>query len=808
MNTLALKQLELPIEGMTCTACAARIEKNLNKLPGVHAVVNFANEKARVEFDDTATLPEELIRSIEKAGFHVAPQSVQLQISGMTCAACSGRIEKTLNKLPGVAATVNLATEIAHVSLNPGAGATMVNDLIAAVAKAGYGAREISEASRAEEKARKLAAYQAELRMFWISAALTLPLVLQMGPMFWGEHAEFLPRWLQLLLATPVQFWVGKRFYIAAWHALRGGGANMDVLVALGTSMAYFFSAVVTLLSLDQHVYFEASAAIITLILLGKLMEARAKGKTSAAIEELIKLQPKTARVERDGAIVEVDANSLKVGDIFIVRPGENLPVDGIVIEGTSSVNEAMLTGESLPIAKLMGAKVYAATLNQQGLLKCRATSVGAHTQLAAIIHLVEEAQGSKAPIQRLADVISGIFVPVVVIISTLTLIFTWWLAGEFVPALVNAVAVLVIACPCALGLATPTAIMVGAGRGAQAGVLVKNAAALEQAEKIQALIVDKTGTLTEGKPAVTDIVPARSISEHALMQVAATLEQGSEHPLAKAVMERAASMNIRPQTVSDFTAITGSGITARIDGIDYILGSPRFLREHDALTNDDSIAVLQDEGKTVIGVAASPKGTLDTLGTLGTFEVLGYLAIADRLRNTSAPAVRRLQSMGIEVIMLTGDNPATAAAIAKQAGISTYRAEVLPRDKAAEVKKMKMGGKFIGMVGDGINDAPALAAADVGFAIGAGSDVAIEAADITLMRDDLMSVADAISLSRATLGKIRQNLFFAFIYNVLGIPLAAIGLLNPVIAGAAMAMSSVSVVSNSLLLKRWRAGP
>ena len=791
-----LKQLELPIEGMTCTACATRIEKNLNKLPGVHAVVNFANEKARVEFDDTTTLPEELIRSIEKAGFHVAPQSVQLQISGMTCAACSGRIEKALNKLPGVTATVNLATEIAHVSLNP--GAAVMDDLVAAVARAGYGAREISEASRAGEKARKLAAYHAELRMFWISAALTLPLMLQMGPMLWGDHAEFVPRWLQFLLATPVQFWVGKRFYIAAWHALRGGGANMDVLVALGTSMAYLFSAVVTLLALNQHVYFEASAAIITLVLLGKLMEARAKGKTSAAIEALIKLQPKTARVERDGAIVEVDASSLKAGDIFIVRPGENLPVDGVVIEGASNVNEAMLTGESLPVAKQAGAKVYAATMNQQGLLKCRATSIGAHTQLAAIIRLVEEAQGSKAPIQRLADVISGIFVPVVVIISTLTLIFTWWLAGEFVPALVNAVAVLVIACPCALGLATPTAIMVGAGRGAQAGVLVKNAAALEHAEKIQVLIVDKTGTLTEGKPAVTDIVPAGQITEHALMQAASTLEQGSEHPLAKAVMEHAVSMNIRPQPVSNFTAVAGSGITARIDGVDYILGSPRFLREHGALTDDDSITVLQAEGKTVIGVAAASKGT---------FETLGYLAIADRLRSTSAQAVKRLQSMGIEVIMLTGDNPATAAAIAKQAGITAYRAEVLPQDKAAEVKKMKASGKFIGMVGDGINDAPALAAADVSFAIGAGSDVAIEAADITLMRDDLMSVADAISLSRATLGKIRQNLFFAFIYNVLGIPLAAIGMLNPVIAGAAMAMSSVSVVSNSLLLKRWRAG-
>lgn len=796
MNSVALKQIELPIEGMTCSACAARIEKNLNKLPGVRAVVNFANEKARVEFNESTTPPEELVRSIEKAGFHVIPQSVQLQISGMTCAACSGRIEKALDRLPGVTASVNLATEVAHVSFSPGTAS--VDDLIAAVSRAGYGASEISEASRAEEKARKLAAYHAELRMFWVSAALTLPLVLQMGPMFWGEHAEFLPRWLQWLLATPVQFWVGKRFYIAAWNALRGGGANMDVLIALGTSMAYFFSAVVTLLALDQHVYFEASAAIITLVLLGKLMEARAKGKTSAAIEELIKLQPKTARVERGGEIVEVDASTLKVGDIFIVRPGENLPVDGVVIEGASNVNESMLTGESLPAAKRVGAKVYAATTNQQGLLKCRATSVGMHTQLAAIIHLVEEAQGSKAPIQRLADVISGIFVPVVVIISMLTLIITWWLAADFVPALINAVAVLVIACPCALGLATPTAIMVGAGRGAQAGVLVKNAAALEQAEKIQVLILDKTGTLTEGKPAVTDIVPAGPITEHALMQVASTLEQGSEHPLARAVMERAESMNIQPQAISDFAAVTGSGITARIGGAEYIVGSPKFLRERGAVTDDNPIADLQAEGKTVIGVAIVSSDPP---------EVLGYLAIADRLRSTSVRAVERLQSMGIEVMMLTGDNAATAAAIARQVGITAYRAEVLPQDKAAEVGKMKADGQFTGMVGDGINDAPALAAADVSFAIGAGSDVAIEAADITLMRDDLMSVADAISLSRATLGKIRQNLFFAFIYNILGIPLAAIGLLNPVIAGAAMAMSSVSVVSNSLLLKRWRAG-
>ncbi|SDW69603.1 heavy metal translocating P-type ATPase [Nitrosomonas communis] len=790
---LTHRHIELPIEGMTCAACAARIEKNLNKLPSVHAAVNFASEKAVIEFDDATTHAEDLIHSIEKAGFHVIPPTVQLRISGMTCAACSGRIEQALNKIPGVTATVNLATEVAHVQFNP--AAANVNDLIATVAKAGYSASEISEASRNEEKARRLAAYQAELRIFWLSAALTLPFLLQMGVML-TDHVDLLPRWLQWLLATPVQFWVGRRFYVGAWHALRGGGANMDVLIALGTSMAYFFSAVVTLFSLDQHVYFEASVAIITLVLLGKLMEARAKSKTSAAIEELIKLQPKTARVEREGEIIEVDVDTLKVGDVFIVRPGENLPVDGVVIEGISSVNEAMLTGESLPVAKQVGAKVFAATQNQQGLLKCRATSVGEHTQLAAIIRLVEEAQGSKAPIQRMADTISGIFVPVVIVISILTLALTWWLTGNFVLSLINAVAVLVIACPCALGLATPTAIMVGTGRGAQMGVLVKNAAALEHAEKIQVLVVDKTGTLTEGRPVVTDVIPVGSITEQALLQTAATLEQGSEHPLAKAVLEYTAGRAIRPQTMSNFTSVTGSGVKAQIGDTGFLLGSPRFLRAHGVTMDSSHLAVLQAESKTVIGVAAQSEET---------YQMLGYLAIADRLRSTSAQAVRRLQAMGVEVIMLTGDNAETAAAIAKQAGINHYRAEVLPQDKAAEVAKIKARGQFTGMVGDGINDAPALAEADVSFAIGAGSDVAIEAADITLMHNDLMSVADAIALSRATLSKIRQNLFFAFIYNVLGIPLAAIGMLNPIIAGAAMAMSSVSVVSNSLLLKQWQ---
>ncbi len=795
MNSSILKQIELPIEGMTCAACAIRIEKNLNKLSGVQAVVNFANEKAHVNYDENQVKTDTLISTIEKTGFHITPQSVQLQLRKMTCAACAGHIEKALNKLPGVTATVNVATETAKVNFIP--GLVNVDNLIEAVINAGYDASEISESSHAEEKARRLAAYQAELRLFWISSVLTLPLVLQMGAMFSGHDMDMLPRWLQWLLATPVQFWIGRRFYIGGWHALRGGGANMDVLVALGTSMAYFFSAVVTAFALDQHVYFEASAAIITLVLLGKLMEARAKGKTSEAIEALIRLQPKTARIERNGEIIEVPASNLQVNDIFIVRPGENLPVDGVVIEGASSVNESMLTGESLPVGKQVGTKVFAATLNQQGLLKCRATSVGAHTQLAAIIHLVEEAQGSKAPIQRMADMISGIFVPIVVVISILTLGMTWWLTDDFVSALINAVAVLVIACPCALGLATPTAIMVGTGRGAQVGVLVKNAAALEHAEKIQTIIVDKTGTLTEGKPEVTDIVPGESISKQDLLQIAASLEQGSEHPLARAVLDSAEKMHLQLQPIHDFSAITGSGITARMDSNQYLIGSPKFLTQQGAALDEKQITILQAEGKTVIGIAATSDNTP---------KILGYLAIADRLRDTSLKAIERLQSMGIEVVMLTGDNAVTAAAIARRTGITQYRAEVLPQDKAAEVMKMKASGKFTGMIGDGINDAPALAAADVSFAIGAGSDVAIETADITLIRNDLMSVVDAISLSRATLRKIRQNLFFAFVYNTLGIPLAAMGMLNPVIAGAAMAMSSVSVVSNSLLLKRWQA--
>ncbi|MFP5340673.1 MAG: heavy metal translocating P-type ATPase, partial [Gammaproteobacteria bacterium] len=533
MNTPAppvtSRRVDLPIEGMTCAACASRIETVLNRLPGVSATVNFATERAQVEFDPVQTEPGALIKAVQKAGYSVPEQTVDLAIDGMTCATCVGRVEKALGKLPGVTATVNLASERAKVSFAP--GAVDVDALIAAVRKAGYDARELLGSTREAEKLRHAENYRRELKLFWISAALTLPLVLQMGAMFSGSHADVLPRWLQWLLATPVQFWIGRRFYVGAWHALRGGSANMDVLVALGTSMAYLFSAVVTGFGLhDQHVYFEASAAIITLVLMGKLLEARAKGRTSAAIEQLLQLQPKRARVERDGRIEEVDLASVVPGDVVLVRPGERIAVDGEVIDGSSSVDESMLTGESMPVDKRAGSRAYAATQNQSGALRLRATGVGSQTQLAEIVRLVEAAQGSKAPIQRLADRISAIFVPIVVAISAVTFAAWWGIGGDFTQALINAVAVLVIACPCALGLATPTAIMVGTGRGAQSGILVRSAAALERAEKIRTLVVDKTGTLTVGQPVVTDIVAAPGLTETEVLRLAAALEQHSEH--------------------------------------------------------------------------------------------------------------------------------------------------------------------------------------------------------------------------------------------------------------------------------------
>ena len=799
MEPSSALRLDLPLAGMTCAACAARIEKSLNKLPGVVANVNFAAESANVTLEPNASSAASVVEAIERTGYSVPVQLAEFQIYGMTCVACATRIEKSLNKLEGVEATVNFASETARIRYTP--GLTTPEELARAIRGAGYEASERVEANSAEEKTRRAEVYAAELRLFWISVALSLPLLLQMFSMFGQAHAELVPRWLQLALATPVQFWIGRRFYVGGYKALRGGGANMDVLVALGTSMAYGLSAIVTLFGLhQQHVYFEASAVIITLVLLGKLLEARAKLGTSAAIEALIRLQPKTARVERDGVLIEVPVASMQKGDVFVVRSGEAIPVDGLVASGESGVDESMLTGESLPVGKQPGDKVYAGTINQQGLLRCQAEGVGAATMLAGIIRLVREAQGTKAPIQRLADRVAGVFVPVVVAISAATFALWWGIGGELAPALVNAVAVLVIACPCALGLATPTAIMVGTGRGAQVGVLVKNAVALERAEKIRTLIVDKTGTLTEGKPVVTDVVAAAGFAERDLVAAAASLEFGSAHPLARAVIEYAKQLALTLTPLRDFRSVTGKGVQAMLavpalgGEQTLFLGAPGFLEESGMAIDAAAIGPLEEQGKTVIAVGGGGR-------------VLGYLAIADKLRPSSHEAVARLKDMGIEVVMLTGDNAATAKAIAVAAGVSNYKAQVLPGEKAAAVAACKTEGRVVGMVGDGVNDAPALAAADVSFAIGAGSDVALEAADIALMRNDLLSVVDAISLSRATLSKIRQNLFFAFIYNVLGIPLAAAGMLNPVIAGAAMALSSVSVVSNSLLLKRWRRG-
>ncbi len=717
--------------------------------------------------------------------------TVELALEGMTCAACATRIEKVLNRLPGAFATVNFAAEKARITFAPGAAAD-VDRAIAAVRKAGYGAHAIEEATRAQDKARQAAAYRAELNRFWIAVALTLPFAVHMTAMLVGFGHELIPVWLQLVLATPVQFWIGKRFYAGAWHALRGGGANMDVLIALGTSMAYVYSAVVVLFGLALHVYFEASTMIITLVLMGKLLETHAKARTSAAIQELLKLQPQMARVQRGASLVDIPVAQMRLDDVFVVRPGESVPVDGVVLEGASSVNEAMLTGESLPVPKGPGARVFAATLNSDGVVRCRATGVGHDTVLAAIVRLVEEAQGSKAPIQRLADSVSGIFVPVVVVIAAITLGATWWITHDGAAALIHAVAVLVIACPCALGLATPTAIMVGSGAGARAGVLIRNATALEQAGRIQTLVLDKTGTLTLGRPGVTDVVALDGHTDNEVLAIAASLEKNSEHPLARAILEHAALHAVLTQPVSEFRAVAGKGVQASLGDSTIVLGAPRFAQELGIAFDAARIQALQGEGKTV--VLAARDG-----------QAVGLIAMADRVRPTSRAAVAALRELGIRVIMMTGDNRLTAAAIAKEAGIEQYEAEVLPQDKAARVDALQREGHVVGMVGDGINDAPALAAADVSFAIGAGTDVAINAADVTLMRDDLMSVADAIRLSRSTLGKIRQNLFFAFFYNVLGIPLAAFGLLNPVIAGAAMALSSVSVVTNSLLLKRWR---
>ncbi|HEX8979923.1 MAG TPA: heavy metal translocating P-type ATPase [Parasulfuritortus sp.] len=765
--------IQLPISGMTCASCSTRLENNLNRLPGVEARVNLATESAQVEFDPSQTDAAAILAQVGKTGYTVPARTLDLNIAGMTCASCSVRLERVLNGLPGVEAKVNLATEKARVRYQPGLADE--NSLVAAVARAGFTATPDSEEQRAQEKARKAAAYRREVQVFVFSALLTLPLLVEMVAMLGGEqHAPMLPGWAQWLLATPVQFWAGWRFYDGAWKSLRGGGANMDVLVALGTSAAYFFSLATLFLVPGGHLYFEASAAVVTLVRLGKLLEARAKSRTSTAIEQLLGLQPRTARVERDGEFVEAEIASLHPGDRVQVRAGERIPVDGTVEDGRSGVDESLLTGESMPAAKAAGARVYSGTQNLDGMLVIQAEGVGAHTQLMEIVRLTEAAQGSKAPIQKLADRISGIFVPAVISLALLTLAGWWLYSGSFSQSLIPAVAVLVIACPCALGLATPTAVMVGLGRGAQLGILVRAAEVLEKAERVDVLALDKTGTLTEGRPALVAMEP----DDGALLGLAAALEQGSSHPLAKAVLAAAAQRGVAVPAVEDFENLPGIGVRGMVAGRDLRLATGAARAEHPAAT-----WVTLSEGDTV----------------------LAHLAFADRLRTSSPAAVARLKAAGIRPVMLTGDHEATAAAIAREAGLDDWQAGVKPQDKAAAVAALKSEGRIVAMAGDGINDAPALASADIGFAMSSGADIAMEAADITLMHNDLNAVADAVELSRAVMKKIRQNLFLAFVYNVLALPLAALGYLNPVIAGAAMALSSVSVVSNSLQLKRWR---
>ncbi|WP_337249478.1 heavy metal translocating P-type ATPase [Xanthomonas cerealis] len=805
--------LSLPVQGMSCASCAVGLEQALNRLPGVVAQANYAAARVHLDYDPRQVDAQTLLQRIGQAGYTVPTQMLTLDLSGMSCASCAASIETVLANTPGViAASVNLASARARVEYVAELVATA--DIIARIGSAGFGASVVRELDRTQLQAREQAerrAWHHELGRFAAAMLLTLPLFVQMFGMLdisaiahalGSQHAEPLPRWLQLLLATPVQFWLGARFYRAGFIALRNGRANMDVLVALGTSMAYLYSAAVTVFGLaGQHVYFEASASIITLILLGRLLEARARRRTSSAIRALLDLKPKTARVERDGVLVEVEVAELVVGDVFVVAAGARVPVDGEVLDGRSSVDEAMLSGEAMPVAKAPGSRLFAATVNQFGMLRARATGVGADTLLAQIIRMVDAAQGSKAPIQHLVDRIAAVFVPAVIAIAALTLAVTWWLGGSFATALVHAVAVLVIACPCALGLATPTAIMVGTGVGARAGILIRNAEVLERARALTTLVLDKTGTLTEGRAQVTAIGVAQGADATALLRLAAALEAGSAHPLAVAIVRRAADDGVRaalpvatPQAVE---TLPGQGVRGRVAGQAVALGSLAWLRALCAPPLDAELLqraeAAQAQGQSVVGIALDGRLT-------------GYIAIADPLRDGALDAVARLKARGIEVIMLSGDNRHVAQAVAAQVGIQRVLAEVLPQHKAEEVRRLQAEpGAHVGMVGDGINDAPALAAADVSFAIGAGSDIAVEAADVVLVHGDLDGVATAIDLSAATLRKIRQNLFFAFVYNVLGIPLAAFGLLNPVLAGAAMALSSVSVLVNSLLLNRWR---
>lgn len=782
---------DLPIAGMTCASCAGRVERALSKVIGASAVsVNLATEQARVQAPSDS-LPA-LMEAVQQAGYSVPQQSLELSIDGMTCASCVGRVERALAKVPGVkSVSVNLANERAHLEL---LGQIDAQTLIAAVTKAGYSASvwEVEHPKTDHQQQRLHRERWALIMAIVLASPLVLPMLLQPFGVHW-----MLPAWVQFALATPVQFIFGARFYVAAWKAVRAGAGNMDLLVALGTSAGYGLSLYewATAAGRMPHLYFEASAVVIALVLLGKYLESRAKRQTASAIRALEALRPERAIQVVDGREQDVAISALRLNDLVMVKPGERFPVDGEVVEGQSHADEALISGESLPVPKQPGDKVTGGAINGEGRLLVRTLALGAETVLARIIRLVEDAQAAKAPIQKLVDKVSQVFVPTVLLIALATLI-GWWLYGApMETALINAVAVLVIACPCALGLATPTAIMAGTGVAARYGILIKDAEALERAHEVSAVVFDKTGTLTSGAPRIAHL-SAIDGDEAALLQMAGALQRGSEHPLAKAVLDACAERGLTVADVTDSQSLTGRGIAGTLDGRRLALGNRRLLEESGLSAGEwaDSATAWETEGRTLSWLVEQRPEP----------RVLGLFAFGDTLKPGALQAVQQLSARNISSHLLTGDNRGSANVVAEALGIKDVHAEVLPADKAATVATLKKTG-VVAMVGDGINDAPALAAADIGIAMGGGTDVAMHAAGITLMRGDPRLVPAALEISRKTYAKIRQNLFWAFVYNLIGIPLAAFGFLNPVLAGAAMALSSVSVVSNALLLKTWK---
>jgi len=785
-------QFNLPIDGMTCASCAGRVEKALTKVPGVRSVnVNLATEQARIEAP-VDSLPA-LVEAVQQAGYSVPAHSLELDISGMTCASCAGRVEKALAKVAGVkSVSVNLATERAHIEL---LGQVDTGLLINAVSQAGYGASvHQSEKNTEDDQHKRL---QRERWALTLAIVLALPLVLPMLLAPFGVH-WMLPAWAQFLLATPVQFILGARFYVAAWKAVKAGAGNMDLLVALGTSAGYGLSLYEWAIAEPgsmPHLYFEASAVVIALVLLGKYLESRAKRQTASAIRALEALRPERALRVVDGQEQDVAISDLRLNDLVLVKPGERFPVDGEVVEGQSHADEALISGESLPVPKQPGDKVTGGAINGEGRLIIKTLALGTETVLARIIRLVEDAQSAKAPIQKLVDKVSQVFVPVVLLIALATLLGWWFYGAPIETALINAVAVLVIACPCALGLATPTAIMAGTGVAARYGILIKDAEALERAHEVSAVVFDKTGTLTSGTPQIAHFSALDGNEAH-LLQAAGALQRGSEHPLAKAVLDACAARNLNVPDVTDSQSLTGRGIAGTLEGRRLALGNRRLLEETGLNPGSlaESASAWETEGRTLSWlIEQSPQP-----------QVLGLFAFGDTLKPGAQSAIEQLNARNISSHLLTGDNRGSAKVVAEELGITDVHAEVLPADKAATVAELKKTG-VVAMVGDGINDAPALAAADIGIAMGGGTDVAMHAAGITLMRGDPRLVPAALEISRKTYAKIRQNLFWAFIYNGIGIPLAAFGFLNPVLAGAAMAFSSVSVVSNALLLKFWK---